>query len=180
MRRLAWVIPLLAVGLGGCGGASDSERFSLRTPGTEKTIVREIDGSQKVRTGKPTKTEVQVIRGWADALRAGHVSAAAQFFALPVLVADGVNPLHSLKKRADVVQFNKTLPCGAKLVDAQRGESSFVIAKFKLTERRGGTGCGTAVGNPAYTAFLIERHHIVQWRRALEPPKPSTTPSSSG
>ena len=179
MRRLAWVIPLLAIGLGACGGASDSERFSLRTPGTDKTIVREIAGSQKVRTGKPTKTEVKVIRGWADALRAGHVSAAAEFFSVPVLVADGVNPLHSLKKRADVVDFNKTLPCGAKLVHTQRGESSFVIARFKLTERPGPGECGSSVGNNAYTAFLIERRHIVQWRRALAP-KPSTGSSSSG
>jgi hypothetical protein len=170
MRRLAWVVPLLAVGLGGCGGVSDSERFQLRTPGTDRTVVREIDGSQKIRTGKPTKTEVEVIRGWADALRAGRDSAAAQFFALPVLVADGLSPLHSLKKRADVVDFNKTLPCGARLVHTKRGESSFVIAQFKLTERRGHGQCGSRVGNDAYTAFLIERHRIVQWRGALPAP----------
>jgi hypothetical protein len=178
MRRVVWVIPLLALGLGACGGVSDSERFSLRTPGTDKTIVREIAGSQKIRTGKPTTTEVKVIRGWADALRAGHVSAAAAYFSVPVLVADGVNPLHSLKKRADVVDFNKTLPCGAKLVHTQRGESSFVIAKFRLTERPGPGECGSDVGNNAFTAFLIERHHIVQWRRALAPK--SATSSSSG
>jgi hypothetical protein len=179
MRRLAWVVPLLAVGFGGCGGVSDSDRFKLRTPGTEKTVVREIDGSQKIRTGKPTKTEVQVIRGWADALRAGHVGAAAGYFALPVLVADGVSPLHSLKKRADVVDFNKTLPCGARLVDTKRGESSFVIARFKLTERPGSGQCGSRVGNNAYTAFLIERHRIVQWRSAL-PPGQSSGSGSSG
>jgi hypothetical protein len=173
MRRLVWVLPLLAAGIVGCGGVSDSERFSLRTPGTDQTIVREIAGSQKERHGKPTKDEVAVIRGWADALRAGHVDAAAEFFALPVLIADGINPLHPLKHRADVIDFNKTLPCGAKLVRTQRGESSFVIAKFKLTERPGAGECGTSVGNPAYTAFLIEKRRIVQWRRASEPPKPA-------
>jgi hypothetical protein len=179
MRRLGWLLPLLAVGLGGCGGVSDSERFQLRTPGTDKTVVREIAGSQKIRTGKPTRDEVKVIRGWSDALRAGHVSAAASFFALPVLVADGVNPLHSLKKRGDVVDFNKTLPCGSKLVNTHRGESSFVIAKFKLTERPGRDDC-TKVGNAAYTAFLIERRHIVQWRFALPPASQSTSSGSSG
>ena len=177
MRRPAWLIPLLAVGLGGCGGMSDKERFALRTPGTDKTIVREIAGSEKIRTGKPTKSEIAVIRGWADALRAGHVAAAAQFFAVPVLVADGVNPLHSLQKRVDVVTFNRALPCGAKLVQTQRGESSFVIATFKLTERPGPGECGTSVGNSNYTAFLIERRRIVQWRSAL-PPKPSSSSSS--
>jgi hypothetical protein len=174
MRRAVWVLPLCVLGLGACGGVSDSERFSLRTPGTDQPIVREIAGSQKERRGKPTRSEVAVIRGWANALRAGHVGQAASFFALPVLVADGVNPLHPLKHRADVVDFNKTLPCGAKLVTTQRGESSFVIAKFTLTERPGAGECGTDVGNSAYTAFLIENRRIVQWRRAAEPSKTTT------
>ena len=176
MRGLAWVLPLFTIGMLGCGGVSDSERFSLRTPGTERPVVREIEGSQKVRTGAPTKAEVSVIRGWADALRAGHVAQAARFFALPVLVADGTNPLRRLRKRADVVDFNKNLPCGAKLVKTQRGESSFVIARFKLTERRGSPACD-GVGDSAYTAFLIEGHHILQWRRAAQP---TTQSGSSG
>jgi hypothetical protein len=179
MRGLVWLLPLFAVGVVGCGGVSDSERFSLRTPGTDKPIVREIAGSQKVRTGRPTKAEIAVIRGWANALRAGHVAAAADFFALPVLVADGTNPLRPLKRRAEVVDFNKSLPCGAKLVRAQRGESSFVIARFKLTERPGSPACD-GVGDPAYTAFLIEKRHIVQWRRAAEPPKTSAQDSAGG
>ena len=115
-----------------------------------------------------------MIRGWADALRAGHVTQAASFFAVPVLVADGTNPLRRLRHRADVVDFNKDLPCGAKLVKTQRGESSFVIARFKLTERRGSPACD-GVGNSAYTAFLIESHRILQWRRAAEPTAPSST-----
>ena len=174
MRGLGWVLPLFTIGMLGCGGASDSERFSLRTPGTDKPVVREIEGSQKVRTGAPTKAEVSVIRGWADALRAGHVAQAASFFALPVLVADGTNPLRRLRHRADVVDFNKNLPCGAKLVKTQRGESSFVIARFKLTERRGSPACD-GVGNSAYTAFLIENHRILQWRRAADPTTQSGT-----
>ena len=176
MRGLARVLPLLALGVVGCGGVSDNERFSLRTPGTDRPVVREIEGSQKVRTGAPTRAEVSVIRGWADALRAGHVTQAARFFAVPVLVADGTNPLRRLRHRADVVDFNKNLPCGAKLVKTQRGESSFVIARFKLTERRGSPACDGA-GNSAYTAFLIENRHILQWRRAADP---TTAQSSTG
>ena len=38
-----------------------------------------------------------------------------------------------------------------------------------LTERPGPGECGTGVGNEAYTAFLIRRHKIVQWRRVVEP-----------
>jgi len=174
MRGLVRVLPLLALGVFGCGGVSDSERFSLRTPGTDRPVVREIEGSQKPRTGAPTRAEVSVIRGWADALRAGHVAQAASFFAVPVLIADGTNPLRRLRHRADVVDFNKNLPCGAKLVKTQRGESSFVIARFKLTERRGSPACD-GVGNSAYTAFLIENHRILQWRRAAEPTAQGST-----
>jgi hypothetical protein len=174
MRGLGWVIPLFTIGMLGCGGASDSERFSLRTPGVDRPVVRESDGAQKVRTGAPTKAEVSVIRGWADALRAGHVAQAANFFALPVLVADGTNPLRRLRKRADVLDFNKGLPCGAKLVKTQRGDRSFVIARFKLTERRGSPACN-GVGESAYTAFLIEKRHILQWRYAAEPTASNST-----
>ena len=175
MRGRVWVPLLLALGLPACGGVSDSERFSLRTPGTDQPIVREIEGSQKIRTGKPTPAEVATIRGWADALRAGHIAAAARFFAVPALVADGTNPLRRLKNRNAVRRFNRALPCGAKLQHTQRGESSFVIARFKLTERKGSAGCGTGVGQSAYTAFLIENRHILQWRRAGSP-----TPTGSG
>ena len=34
VRGLSWIVPLLAVGVAACG-TSDSERFSLRTPGTD-------------------------------------------------------------------------------------------------------------------------------------------------
>jgi hypothetical protein len=174
MRGRVWVPLLLALGLPACGGVSDSERFSLRTPGTDEPIVREIEGSQKVRTGKPTAAEVATIRGWADALRAGHIAAAARFFAVPSVVADGTNPLRRLKNRNAVVEFNRALPCGAKLQHTQRGASSFVIARFRLTERKGSGACGSGVGQAAYTAFLIENRHILQWRRAGSP----TTQSS--
>jgi hypothetical protein len=180
VRGRVWVPLLLALGLPACGGMSDSERFSLRTPGTDQPIVREIEGSQKIRTGKPTPAEVAVIRGWADALRAGHIAQAARFFAVPALVADGTNPLRRLKNRNAVVEFNRGLPCGAKLQHTQRGASSFVIARFRLTERKGSGACGTGVGDAAYTAFLIEGHRILQWRRAGAPTPTGTTSTSNG
>lgn len=176
MRGLAWIVPLLAAGVAACG-TSDSERFSLRTPGTDDPIVREIEGSAKPRRGEPTKKEVSVIRGWADALRAGHVNQASAFFAVPVLVLDGTNPLRSLADRNAIKDFNRGLPCGAKLVGAKRGEGSFVVATFKLTERPGAGTCGTGVDNLAATAFLIERGHIVQWLRGPDPAQPDNDES---
>ena len=53
MRGLAWIAPLLALGARR-GGSSDTERFSLTTPGTDDPVVREIEGSEKPRRGKPT------------------------------------------------------------------------------------------------------------------------------
>jgi hypothetical protein len=173
MRGVVVALPLLALGLAACGGMSDSERFSLRTPGTEGPLVREIEGSAKVRRGKPTRSEVSVIRGWANALRAGHVNEASRFFAIPATVEDGTNPRRRLGDRDAVRQFNRGLPCGAKLVGTERGQDSLVVATFKLTERPGGN-CGTGVDHLAATAFLIERRRIVQWLRAADPPQPDT------
>jgi hypothetical protein len=183
MRRVAgvaWVLPLLAAGLAACGGPSDSERFSLTTPGTEGPVVREIEGSAKPRTGKPTQQEVSVIRGWADALRAGHVNRAAAFFALPALIADGQRPKRRVARRAAIRAFNRGLPCGAKLLDTKRGADSFVVATFKLTERPGPRpgACGDGTKQVADVIFLVERHHIVQWLRAEDPAQPAKSDHS--
>lgn len=173
MRRLAWIAPLLALGLSACGSGNDAERFSLTTPGTDDMVVREIEGSAKPRRGRPRPAEVRVIRGWADALRTGHVNQAARFFAVPVTVLDGVNPLRQLSDRAAVLEFNRGLPCGAKLVEAERGEDSLVLATFTLTQRTGpGARPCTGEGNLVATKFLIENRRIKQWLRAPDPVQP--------
>jgi hypothetical protein len=172
MRR-SWIAPLLAFGLAGCGSMSDSDRFSLTTPGTDDMVVREIEGSAKPRRGKPRPAEVRVIRGWADALRTGHVNQAARFFAVPVTVLDGVSPQRRLEDRAAVLEFNRGLPCGAKLVKTERGEDSLVLATFTLTQRTGpGARPCTGEGNLAATKFLIEKRRIRQWLRAPDPVQP--------
>lgn len=174
----AWIAPLLALGLGACGSTSDAERFSLTTPGTDDMVVREIEGSAKPRRGKPTPGEVRVIKGWANALRSGHLDEAARFFAVPAIVLDGTNPRRQLPDLDAVRDFNKGLPCGARLVDAERGEGSFVIATFRLTQRTGpGARPCTGQGSLAATAFLIEKRHIVQWLRAPDPIEPDSDSS---
>jgi hypothetical protein len=171
MRR-SWIASLLLLGLAGCGGMSDSERFSLTTPGTDDVVVREIEGSETPRRGKPTREEVSVIRGWADALRSGNVKRAARFFAVPTIVLDGTNPQRTLPTMKAVRNFNRGLPCGARLVKTTRGRGSFVVATFRLTERPGPGRCDGGVGQLADTAFLIENRHIVQWLRQPDPPQP--------
>jgi hypothetical protein len=171
MRRLAWIALLLS-GLGACGSAGDAERFNLTTPGTDDLVVREVEGSEKPRRGKPTPAEVRVIRGWADALRAGKVKEAARYFAVPTIVLDGTNPQRTLPNMKAVRNFNRGLPCGARLVKTTRGRGSFVVATFRLTERPGPGRCDGGVGQLADTAFLIENRHIVQWLRQPDPPQP--------
>jgi hypothetical protein len=172
MRRLAWIAPLLALGLSACGSGGDAERFSLTTPGADDLVVREVEGSAKQRRGKPTADEVNVIRGWADALRAGDVRRAARFFAVPTVVLDGTNPQRTLPSMKAVRNFNRGLPCGAKLVRTARGQGSLVVATFRLTERPGPGTCQGGVGQLAATAFLIEKRHIVQWLRQPNPAQP--------
>jgi hypothetical protein len=169
MRAVVCLLPLLALVMGACGGMSESERFSLRTPGVDDPIVREIEGSEKPRTGKPTRDEVNAIRGWADALRAGHIVQAAGFFGVPAIVADGTSASRRLGNRKAILDFNRGLPCGAKLLDYARARASFVIATFELTERPGSGECGNRVGHRSATIFLVERRHILQWISATPP-----------
>jgi hypothetical protein len=113
---------------------------------------------------------VIVIGNWVDALRAGHVQVAAGYFALPSVVENGTPPLR-IVTRADAVTFNRSLPCGARLVRA-RPAGRFIAATFRLTERPGGA-CGSGVGQLARTAFVIRDGKIVQWRRL---PNPARSP----
>jgi len=167
MRAAACLLALLALALGGCGGMSDSERFSLRTPGIDDPIVREIEGSEKPRLGKPTRAELKVIRAWAKALSAGRVGEAAELFDVPATIADGIHPAQNLQDRKSILAFNRNLACGQKLVDWERGAPSKVIATFKLMDRPGAAGeCGKNVGLKSDTIFVVERDLIQQWLSA--------------
>jgi hypothetical protein len=164
MRAVAWLLPVLALGLGACGGMSDRERFELRTPGVDDMITREVEGSEKPRFGDPTRAELKVIRAWATALSAGRIVDAAALFDVPVAVADGVHDQASLHDREAILAFNRSLACGQKLLESRRGAASKVIATFELTERRGARGeCGKNVGLKSETSFVVENDLIQQW-----------------
>jgi hypothetical protein len=120
-------------------------------------------------------SDVAVIRGWADALRQGQVERAVRSFAIPSVVSNGTAPIQ-LTSRDDVRFFNRTPPCGAKVLRVE-DTGAFVVAKFRLTERPGPGRCGAGVGGEASTAFLIRPRRIVQWRRVLEGAAPEATPA---
>jgi hypothetical protein len=156
------ILAAAALMAAGCGGSGHSKHSSTTTTGGGAKPARHADSAQ-----------VRVIRGWVDSLRAGHVNAAASYFAVPSIVQND-SPLIKLRSVAQVRAFNAALPCGAKLKRTFRS-GRYVAAVFVLTDRPGG-GCGTGVGQQAATAFRIRGGKIVEWRRVPlpgEPPAPS-------
>jgi hypothetical protein len=128
-----------------------------------------------------------VVRAWSSALRRGDLRAAAGYFSLPseFINGSGVNgalPVITIRTRAQAAAVNATLPCGAVFLSAdQRGR--YVNARFRLTDRRGASGCGAGVGQIARTNFLIAHGRIVEWIRAPADPgdnQGGNTPPGSG
>ena len=117
-----------------------------------------------------------MIKGWTDALRHGHVKAASRYWALPArrLQRHAADPARASARTCDF--FNRSLPCGATFKEAV-DTGAYVVATLVLTERPGPGKCGTGVGNEAYTAFLIRRHKIVQWRRVVKPAPQDEAPA---
>ena len=149
---------LAVIALAGCGSSDSSDK-----------------GSTTIVGGADPKT-VEVIKDWADELRAGDVAAASDRFALPSVVQNGT-PALTLTSRRQVEAFNRSLPCGARLTAAVP-TGRFTVATFVLTERPGPGECGNGVGEQAKTAFVIRDGLITQWRRVVDtgPPPSSTGP----
>ena len=146
LRRAFCILLLLAAIVTGCGGGDEDNGGDTNALGLP-----------------PGHVSVIVIDEWVRTLAKGDVKGAAQFFALPSVVENGTPPL-TLRTRTDAIQFNRSLPCGAKLIGAEpRGR--FIAATFRLTERPGPGTCGAGVGATARTAFVIRDGKIVQWRR---------------
>jgi hypothetical protein len=167
MRRDRAGIALVAVTLAvaGCSGTS--------------TLRHSSSGSTR-RSGGVPAASVKVIRDWADALRSGHVNAAAAYFAIPSVIYLGSGAPVQIRSRAEAKLVNAALPCGAQLVSTHT-LGRYVNALFRLTDRpgRGGAGgCGSGVGETARTNFLIKEGRIVEWLRA--PDQPGDNGGASG
>jgi hypothetical protein len=126
-------------------------------------------GTQGDRQPRSSATPKAVIRGWADALRAGDVAKATGFFALPAIVENGTPPLR-LRTRGEVRAFNTALPCGARLLKTTT-YGRFTTAEFVLGERPGRGRCGEGTGQKARTTFVILDGKIVEWHRVSNAPK---------
>lgn len=144
-------------------------------------------GDPVVPTPGPTRIAprpglVAVIRAWSDALRRGDVRGAARYFAVPSVMINGTDAsgnalVITIGTLAQAETANESLPCGAKLLEAdQRGR--YVNALFRLTGRPGpgGSNCDTGVGQTARTNFVIVNGRIVEWIRAPDDPGDNGTP----
>lgn len=171
MRPRAPILVVLALLAGGCGGGDGgpSPRASA-TPAPSPAPPAEEQGVP------PDPADVEVVRAWADTLRHGRVRAAARYFAVPAVVANGTDPIR-LESRAAIEFFNRTLPCGAKLIGTEPARRGFFIATFRLTERPGRGRCGSGAGETARTAFRVRGDRITEWLRVQDLPDAPQTRS---
>ena len=169
--RVALGLALLGAAAGCGGGSGDADRPGAAADPAPTATPRANGRAGDEDRGRAPARDVAVIRRWADTLRSGDVAGASEAFALPTVVSNGAGPVKLLTRSA-VRAFNRTLPCGARLVKAER-EGGYVAATFRLTERPGGD-CAGGAGNSARTAFRIRDGRIVEWRRLLDAPAPPT------
>jgi hypothetical protein len=165
------VLGFAAAAAAGCGSDGSDAKRAQPTPRPTTSATPAARGSKPA-----SKSDDAVIRGWADALRAGHVAQASLFFAIPTVVSNGTPPV-PLRSRSDVEFFNAALPCGARVTKTE-DRGTFVVATFLLTERPGPGNCGSGVGGTVQTAFEIRGGKIVQWRRVVEG-EPDEAPGES-
>ena len=166
----------LAAAAVACGG--DEDRLTLTTPaekvGAPPIATPTAPPSRKRRQREPTQRDAERLRpvldGWTRAVREGDLDAAARYFRLPLIVAEGT-PI-KVETRARLREFLDALPCGARLVEV--GHSGpYVVGTFRLTERPGHQCDGP--GALARVGFVFRRGKITEWRRL--PDDPSAQPS---
>ena len=169
-RRLA--TPVLALALSaaasGCGGNANPNAPTTPHHRTAKSSSARPSQTAKPRRPAAPARDAQVIRRWSDTLRGGDEVGAARYFALPsiVQIEPGQAVFH-ITRRAEAVAFQAVLPCGARLLRAER-DGRYVNALFRLTMRPGAR-CD-APGATARTDFVIRRGKITEWRRAPDEP----------
>ena len=173
-----------------CGGAGAVP--SGPSPAANRAAQRLLaQGTTVLPTPGPTghhadASAVRVIRAWSDALRAGHVRAAAEYFTVPSEMINGIGPggtvpVLSIRSLHAAEEANASLPCGARLISTdQRGP--YVNALFRLTGRAGpgGSGCSGGTGQTARTNFLIADGRIVEWLRAPDDPSDNGSNAPGG
>lgn len=156
-RRLLLAATLILV-LAGCGDSRSASTAATPTP-----------------TASPTDP-VGVVRAWSEAVRRNDIAGATRLFALPVVVANGTAP-YQLDSHAEVDAFNRSLPCGARLIRTRKVRGNRLLGTFALTERPGAPAqCGAGPDARAGVVFTVRGGQIVKWLRAEPDAGPARTP----
>jgi hypothetical protein len=172
MRRLV-LLPLVMTLLAACGD-DPQERLSLRTPPERSSAEplpeaeREARRAEREARARPTPRDAArlrpVLRGWGEALRRDRSRAAARYFTVPAVVAQGAEL--TLTSAEQIARFNDSFPCGARLLHVQT-EGRFLIGTFELTARPE-RDC-EAKGDLLRVAFVLRRRKIAEWRELPQP-----------
>ena len=186
MTRVAASLALL-LALAGCGGGGDEDaaepppqRTAQERPPAAEDPLALPRAVPRAGTGVPPAAARRVIRDWLAAVRASDFDRAARLFAVPARVQNA-SPVIELDSRELVAGWNASLPCGAVLTSAKAAPRGFVIATFRLTDRRG-SRCDPGRGSSAASAIRIERGRISEWYRLDDAgaPQPDAEPETPG
>ena len=116
-------------------------------------------------------TDEAVVRAWSDAVREGQYQRAADLFALPSTIENGVTVRAT--RRSDVDVFNRSLSCGAVLQKTVPVDGDRVLATFRLVDGPGSSPCA----GEAQVRFRIQEGRITEWVRQDTGPPPDAQES---
>lgn len=162
-------------GAAGCGGATHVVRDASVQPAPPVDSLPQAGLDPHVLPPKAIPTRGthpadpaarRVIEGWLRALRAGHLRAAAGYFAVPSVFQNATPVMHLRSERA-VRSVVAGFPCGA-VATRFSASGSYTLVRFTLTERVGGN-CHGAAGNTTGGAIRVAHGHIVAWYRLYDP-----------
>jgi limonene-1,2-epoxide hydrolase len=110
--------------------------------------------------GSSTRSPTDVVRAWAQALRADDNERAASLFAADAAVVQG-DQLTRFRTHAEAVAWNRGLPCSGRIVGLQV-DGSAVTATFRLADRKH-RRCGDPPNAEVVAVFVVEHGRIVLW-----------------
>ncbi len=111
--------------------------------------------------------DAAVVDAWSKAVRDHDYKKAADLFALPSTIENGVRV--RARHRADVDIFNRSLSCGAILTGTTPTGAGRLLATFRLVR-----GPGGACKGKAQVRFRIQKGHITEWIRLDSGPPPDS------
>jgi len=162
------LVLLSTIALAGCGGSAKHQATTQTTaPKDPNADLRIPNHVPRRAAGQADRSSVNVIAKWLKVLQSGDEAGAARYWATGAKFQNST-PVLTIDTPIEKLAIQKSLPCGAKIKQAN-GPKPFVVLVFTLTQRRGGD-CGTGVGQTARGAIRVAHGQIVEWYRLPDDP----------